>query len=245
MKKTLTLFALASLLSVQSFASYWVVLKDGTKYKAKAKPAVTNGKALVQLENGQSLQLDASLIDNAKSEQQTRLGLGDANVLAEGQAPPQVKKEGPSLGSSIKLRKLPAQQPAAATPTPVDTAPAIAPLPSSGGPAMSSEVIDKFERAFENVGIFEHKVNSPGPHLIHADVTADTEEKVFNAISAVAFLMVRNAGVPGAQVDMVELFMGTVTGGAAGRFRMTREDAQAIDSKTMTREDYFVKKVLF
>jgi len=249
MKKSLTLFALASLLSVQAFATYWVVLKDGTKYKAKSKPAVTNGKALVQLENGQSLQLDASLIDAAKSEEQTKLNLGNANVLAVGAPPPPPPKQtAPSLGSSIKLRKLPTKQEqaaAAAAPSPADTAPAVAPLPTTGGPAMSGEVIDKFERAFENVGIFEHKVTSPGPHMIHADVTADTEEKVFNAISAMAFLMVRNAGVVGAQVDMVELFMGTVTGGAAGRFRMTREDAQAIDSKAISREDYFVQKVLF
>jgi hypothetical protein len=244
MKKTLTLFALVSLLSVQAFAAYWVVLKDGTKYKAKAKPAVTNGKALVMLESGSSLQLDASLIDFPKSEQQTKLGLGDASVLAVGApAPAPAKAEGPSLGSSIKLRKLPSQQ--AQAPSPADTAPAVnAPVVASG-PAMSNEVVDKFVRAFENVGIFEHKVTSPAPNTIHADVTADTEEKVFNAISATAFLMVRNAGVQGAQVEMVELFMGTVTGGSSGRFRMTREDATAIDNKVMTREEYFVRKVLF
>ena len=243
MKKILTLCALVSLMSVQAFATYWVVLRDGAKYKAKAKPAVTGGKALVLLENGQSLQLDASLIDFPKSEQQTKLGLGDASMIAVGAPPPPpAKAEGPSLGSAIKLRKLPAQN----APSPADTAPAAAAPPvASTGPGMSNEVIDKFVRAFENVGIFEHKVTSPAPNTIHADVTADTEEKVFNAISATAFLMVRNAGVQGAQVEMVELFMGTVTGGSSGRFRMTREDAQAIDSKAMTREDYFVRKVLF
>jgi hypothetical protein len=242
MKKTLTLFALASLLSVQAFAAYWVVLKDGTKYKAKAKPAVANGRALVMLESGQSLQLDASLIDFPKSDQQTKLGLGDASMINVGAPPPpQAKADGPSLGSSIKLRKLPAQT----APSPADTAPAVSAPVAASGPAMSNEVLDKFVRAFENVGIFEHKVTSPSPNTIHADVTADTEEKVFNAISATAFLMVRNAGVQGAQVEMVELFMGTVTGGSSGRFRMTREDAQAIDNKTMTREEYFVRKVLF
>jgi hypothetical protein len=244
MKKTLTLFALVSLMSVQAFATYWVVLRDGTKYKAKAKPAVTNGKALVMLESGSSLQLDAALIDFAKSDQQTKLGLGDATAFGEAApAPAPAKPAGPSLGSTIKLRKLPSQQ---AAPSPADTAPAAnAPVAAPSGPAMSNEVIEKFVRAFENVGIFEHKVTSPAPNTIHADVTADTEEKVFNAISATAFLMVRNAGVQGAQVEMVELFMGTVTGGSSGRFRMTREDAQAIDNKALTREEYFVRKVLF
>jgi hypothetical protein len=242
MKKTLTLFALVSLISVQAFATYWVVLRDGTKYKAKAKPVVTNGKALVMLESGSSLQLDVSLIDFPKSDQQTKLDLGNATAFGEAApAPAPAKPAGPSLGSTIKLRKLPSQ----AAPSPADTAPAVnAPVVASG-PAMSNEVIEKFVRAFENVGIFEHKVTSPAPNTIHADVTADTEEKVFNAISATAFLMVRNAGVQGAQVEMVELFMGTVTGGSSGRFRMTREDAVAIDNKTLTREEYFVRKVLF
>ena len=39
------------------------------------------------------------------------------------------------------------------------------------------------------------------PHSLRAELTADNEEKVFNAISATSFLVVRNAGVPGAQVD--------------------------------------------
>ena len=57
--------------------------------------------------------------------------------------------------------------------------------------------------------------------------------------------MVRNAGVTGAQVDMVELFMKTTMGGAAGRFQMNRLDAQSLDSKQMTREEYFIHKVIY
>jgi hypothetical protein len=249
MKKTLTLFAVATLFAVQGFAAYWVVLKDGTKYKAKAKPAVTNGRALVNLDNGQSLQLDANLIDFPKSDQQTKMNLGDASVIAEAQAPPPpTKPQQPSLGSSIKLRQPP---PAPAQPAPAidvsqntNTAPAVAPVPATGAP-LSSAVLENFDRAFENVGIFEHKVTSPGANTVHAEVIADTEDKVFNAISAAAFLIVRNAGIAGAQIDMVELFMGTTTGGSSGRFRMTRADAQLLESKSMTREEYFVKKVLF
>jgi len=44
---------------------------------------------------------------------------------------------------------------------------------------------------------------------------------------------------------MVELFMKTTTGGSSGRFQMTRADAQALDSKQMSREDYFIRKVIY
>ena len=39
--------------------------------------------------------------------------------------------------------------------------------------------------------------------------------------------------------------MRTTTGGAAGRFHVTRDDAQALDAKTITPQNYFILKVLF
>jgi hypothetical protein len=110
---------------------------------------------------------------------------------------------------------------------------------------MGTEVLNKFEQAFENVGIFEHSIVATGLHSVRADLTVDSEEKVFNALTATAFLVVHNAGVAGTQVDMVELFMKTTVGQAAGRFQMTRADADALDAKTVTPQDYFVRKVIY
>jgi hypothetical protein len=57
--------------------------------------------------------------------------------------------------------------------------------------------------------------------------------------------MVRNAGVDKARIDMVELFMKTTTGGSAGRFQMSRADAEALDKRTVSQQDYFVRKVIY
>lgn len=236
MRKTLIMFAAALVISMPALATYWVVMKDGTKYTAKAKPTVVNGKAIIQLESGSTIAVDPAAIDVQKSEQVTKLGGGNLIAVDTGHDGNQPAPNKSSLGSAIKLRKLQQQQ-AAATET---TAPVAAP-PSS----LSNEVMDKFARAYENVGIFEQKVTSPGAKTLRVELTADSEEKVFNAISATAFLITRNAGVPGAQIDMVELFMKTTTGGAAGRFQMTRDDALALDNKQMSREDYFVRKVIY
>lgn len=244
MKKTLIATVAAALLAAPSFAagSYWVVMRDGTRYEAKAKWTVQNGKAIVHLKNGNTLTLDPNAIDAAKSDETTRLGGGQVFGVEQNNQPTGVPAS--SLGSAIKLRKLPPPQatPAAPAPGPSEPAPAVA---APAGSGLGSDILAKFERAFENVGIFEHKLVSTGPHELRADITADSEEKVFNAISATSFLIVRNAGVPGVQIDSVDLFMKTTTGGASGRFHMTRDDAQALDAKTMSREDYFVKKVLF
>lgn len=242
MKKTLTLVACTLLFAVPAFARYIVVLKNGTRYIAKQKWTVTNGKALVQLEHGQSLQLDPALIDVAKSEQLTKIGLANANVLDLNPEAPKAKEQGPSIGSQIKLRKQPAQKVEEAAPAPK---PSSAPTITPGAGTMPASVIDKFQRAYENVGIFEHKVEANGGRAIRAELTADTEERVFNAISATSFLMMRNAGTPGVQIEIVELFMRTTNGGAAGRFQMTREDAQALDERKITQQDYFVRKVIY
>jgi hypothetical protein len=44
---------------------------------------------------------------------------------------------------------------------------------------------------------------------------------------------------------MVELFMATIKGGAAGRFQMTMADAEAIDKKQVSLQAYFVTNVLY
>ena len=237
MRKTLILFIAALVVSMPAFATYWVVMKDGTQYQAKAKPTVQNGKAIIQLESGSTITVDPNAIDVPKSEEATKMGGGKVITYDAEQDASKPQAEQSSLGAAIKLRKLQAQQQAAATDTAATPA-----IPSS---SLGNDVMDKFARAYENVGIYEQKVTSPSAHAIHVELTADSEEKVFNAISATAFLITRNAGVPGVQIDMVELFMKTTTGGSAGRFQMTRDDAVAIDSKTLSREDYFVRKVLY
>jgi len=224
------------LISSQAFATYFIVMKDGTQLRAKAKWTVSNGKAIVQLENGNTMQIDPNSIDAEKSEEVTRMGGG--SILAVEQRQNTQKSQTSQLGAAFKLRKL-------QTPPAADTANTPPPIAPTTGPLLTSEVLNKFERAYENVGIFEHKLTATGAHSLRAELTADSEEKVFNAISASSFLIVRNAGVAGAQVDLVELFMKTTTGGSSGRFQMSRDDASLLDSKAVTREEYFIRKVLY
>ncbi|MDP9362097.1 MAG: hypothetical protein M3P29_11660 [Acidobacteriota bacterium] len=242
MKKTMIVATLVAAVATQTFAAnYWIVLKDGTRYEAKSKWSIVNGKAVVNLTNGSVLSLDPNTIDAAKSDEVTRLGGG--SLFGVEQLPVTSTTKASTLGTAIRLRKFPPSQPGSA-PTPAATAADAAP-PAAPGPGLGADVLSKFERAFENVGIFEHKLVSTGPRSLRADLTADTGDKVFNTLSATAFLMVRNAGIPGVQIDSVDLFMKTTTGAAAGRFHLTRDDAQALESKTITPQMYFVLKVLF
>lgn len=247
MKRALTLLALATLFTVPAWARYIVVLKNGTHYTAKAKWTVVSGKAIIQLENGQSLQVDPTLIDEPRSEQATKMGLTNASVIDlntnSTSAAPQDTQ--PSIGSTIRLRHTPpSQTPQEQSITPKSSGTSIPTVATVAG-ALGPDVLDKFERAFDNIGIFERKVVSTGGRSIRADMTVDTEDRVFNAISATAYLMVRNAGVQGVQIDTVELFMKTTANGVAGRFQMTRSDAEALTNSKITQQEYFVRKVLY
>jgi len=242
MKKILMLCAVLSLVSSPLFA-YWVVLKDGSRYETQGKPTITGNKATFTLKNGQIVQVTADAIDHAKSEEATRLG-GGTVLGVEQRAAPETKAP-QSLGSTIRLRR---QQQAAAAAN-AGTAPAVAPPPPAAA-LLGSDVLDKFERAYENVGIFEHKMTATGGRGLRADLTTDSEDKVFNAISATAFLIVHNAGLSSATIDEVDMFMKMTNGGTAGRFHMTRADADALyvggSSPDRNRlQDYFIRKVLF
>lgn len=242
MKKSLILAVLLTFVAVPSFARYVVVLKNGASYLAKEKWKVVNGKAIVKLENGQSLQLDPALIDVAKSEQMTKVGTAGASVV---DLNPEVSKttsaaRQPSLGASIKLRpKSDGAEPAKSGPI-ASAAPISVPAGS-----LASDVISKFARAYENDGIFESKVSATGPDSFRVELTVDTEDRVFGALSTTSAMIMRNAFVEGAKIELVELFMKTTTGGAAGRFQMSRADADALLNKKIRREDYFITKVLY
>lgn len=245
MKKRLTLVVILAVTAFPSFATYVVVLKDGTRYVAKQKWTVVGKKAIVLLENGQSLQLDPSLIDVPRSEQATKMGLTNANVidLNNGSNAAPAPKQQPSLGDTVRLRRnAPRQAPSSPAPAPAVTRTG---TPPAAANRLPDEVIQKFDRAFDNLGIFEKKLVSGGPNSLRAEMTIDTEDRVFNAISATSYLMVRNAGVENVQIDMVELFMRTTNGGAAGRFQMTRQDAEALDRKTISQQEYFVRNVIY
>lgn len=235
MRKLLILFAVL-FVSTQAFATYFVVLKDGSQIRAKAKWTIVNGKAIVPLETGGSMALDPKSIDVAKSEQVTKMGGGEVLAVEQTANAPQPQQS--SLGAAFKLHKLPNETQS------TSTASIPAPPPTTG-PMLSADVISRFEKAYENVGIFEHTLTPMGPHSLRAELTADSEDKVFNVLSATAFLVVRNAGIPGAQVDSVEIFMKTTMGGSAGRFLMSRDDASSLDNKSITDQEYFVRKVIY
>lgn len=241
--RKISYFLVILLAASEAWATYVVVLKNGTRYKAKDRWTVQGGKAIVQLENGTTLQLDPNLIDAAKSEEATRLGYGDAKVLTTPQSTqPQPTSRESALGQYSKLRTpqtQPAQQSTGGGNQPSAT------QPYSGVGTLGNDVTSKFVAAYDNIGFYEVRVFPSGPYTLRIQMNADNEEQVFKAISATAYVMLRVPSLTNSRLDLIELFMASGNGGAAGRFQMTQEDATALDSKRTPIASYFVRRVIF
>jgi hypothetical protein len=236
MRRLVTLAVILLASAMPLFAVYIVVLKDGTRYRAREHWTLVNGKANITTESGQVLQLDASLIDVAKTND-SNSALGDSRVLAVGSASPTASAEQSTLGSVAKIRRIP---------SPVATV-AIAPAHPAvpAGPVLGNNVTSKFGKAYENVELFDATITSPEPAKLHVELTADNEDKVFNAMTATAYMMIHVPQSTGSRIDLVELFMKTINGGSAGRFQITQDDARALDSKAITPQMFFIQKVIY
>jgi len=223
------------------YASYIVVLRDGTQYKARAKWTVSNGKALIALENGNTLQLDPALIDVAQTDRVNRLGLGNVKVLAQETTTAPAEQEPSTLGSTLRLRT-PRVEP---TPDVAGTSsnPVSAGANAPGG--VGQAAIAKFEAAYEKVGVFDQKILSPAPGQMKISMTTDNEERVFGVITATAYLIQGVPRMTGVSIENVELKLRTTVNGSAGQFQMTRADAELLNLKRITPAQYFVQKVIY
>lgn len=235
MKKQLLVLAGATLFAGNAIASYIVVMKDGTRYRAKDRWTIVNGKAMVTLENGSTLAIDPSLIDVARTNEQNQSGLGDARIIGtSGEKPAQKAPELSSLGELTKTKK-------SATGTP---AVAASNLPAAGSSANPEIVKARFNAAYENMGLYGAKISVSGAD-VKVDIVADNEDQVFKALSATAYLINQLPAKANITINTVDLTMVTIKTGSAGKFLMTVADAKALESRAMTMQQYYVSRVIF
>jgi hypothetical protein len=228
--------------SSNAFATYHVVLKNGTRYRAQEKWSVVNGKALILLETGTTLQIDPAMIDVKATSDANTSGYGDAKLIATtGVDTTPKKSDQPSLGTITRNMSKKGDDKATTAVTGSRSNVREAPVPGQVG----AEAIARFEAAYENMGLFQRRVTPNGGASIRVEVVTDNEDQVFKAISATSYVMAKLPTVTKTRLDTVELVLTTLRGAPAGRFTMTAEDAAAIDSRKMTWSQYFVEKVIF
>jgi len=252
----------AALLLPSTAWSFVIWLKDGTRIETRDKPTLQGNKWVFVISSGNTQSLLVSEIDEKRTEEYNKLGLGNSYLLQDEKGrvlknpPPSYK---PSLSEYIKATKKselkavvvapesaekaekgvrPAKGKAAAA-----AAAAAAPAVPAGGMTIDSIITDAFVKACESAGVSRRSMTVAGSSLKLQAVT-DSEQAVFAAIGAAARGL-KESRANGKPLEKVELVLATAGGENAGRFQISADDADSLLTGKVSAARYFVANVVF
>ncbi len=238
--KRLAGLALLILLSAAPALAYVVRLKDGSMLFARIKYEVKGTKAIITLENGTVTQIDLGKIDVPGTEEYNKRYSGNViaidtpeqKILNAPGGPPTPAANLQDLARSGKLR--PSSGSA--------SAPGGSSSESGSWQPVDALVQAAFSKVFDGAAI-------PGWRLTNYRgqarllVTTNSEEAVFNALSAAARaigdLSDRGKDSP------IEIVFTSSSNEPGGTFDMTPVQARQLVNGTIAVGDYYVKNVIF
>jgi hypothetical protein len=237
MRRTLASAFLALLLVSSSALGYVIKLKDGSLIFARIKYTVKGEKAIITLENGTVTAIKLEEIDVEGSEKYNKENFGNVVALDT----PDTRKPTPVADSpnSPRLQDyIREKKPRMSLPQPGEK-------PAADGSGPSFQQVDAnlqtaFAKIFDGAGITQYKLtNFRGKTRLL--VTTNTEEAVFNALSAAARALSdpTSRGVN----TTIQVVMTTSSGESAGTLEMSPEQARQIVNGQLTTADYFIKNV--
>lgn len=237
-KKTFFLALLSTFLITAAASAYVVKLKDGSLIFARIKYTVKGDRAIITLENGTVTAIKLDQIDVEGSDKYNAENFG--NVVAidtpDGRKPTPVAPtgpQGPRLQDYIKDKK-----PRMGLPSAGDKSSTEATGPSFQ--QVDVNLQSAFSKVFDGAGISQFKLaNFRGKTRLL--VTANTEEAVFNALSAAA----RALSDPSSRgaLTTIQVVLTTSSGETAGTLEMSPEQARLLVNGQISVADYFVKNV--
>lgn len=241
MKRILGLALVVLFAAAPAFA-YVVRLKDGTIIFARAAYTVKGTKAIITLENGTVTQYDLDKIDVPGTVEYNEKYKG--NVIAL-DTPNQNVINTPQTTAvpQARLQDLIRNKKAQVKPAPTPNNPLNA--PDAGGQSPSWSSVDQpiqaaFTKFFEGAGISQYRLNNYRGRLRLLS-TANSEEAVFNALSAAARAVAELAD-KGRDVTL-DIVLTTSGGESGGAFTLGPEQARAVVNGQITIADFFVKNV--
>lgn len=259
-RRSLTLAGLAlagALLAALPATAYIIILKDGTRLEAAAKPVMSGKNYLFYDKLGAQKMIAVAEVDPAKTDAANKENYRDAYILGQPepmkQESPGTRAKAPSLSEYIRQNRKaeiapppvatpaipsgPASSPRSAATRPIDTAPAAAPS------VLDPVVQESFLRAYQSAAVRGVKITQASAGTVRVQAVTDSETIVFGALVGTARGM-KESRTAGRLLDKVELYMSTSAGENAGRFVLTPEDAEGLLNGTTPPAKFFVANVL-
>ena len=237
MRKTIASVFLGLLLVCASALGYVIKLKDGSLIFARIKYTVKGEKAIITLENGTVTAIRLEEIDVEGSEKYNKENFGNVVAIdtpdSRKPTPAAEAPASPRLQDYIREKK-----PRMGLPAPGEKQAA-----DGSGPSfqpVDANLQTAFTKVFDGAGITQYKLaNVRGKTRLL--VTTNTEEAVFNAISAAA----RALSDPASRGNTatIQVVLTTSSGESAGTLEMTPDQARQIVNGQLSAADYFIKNV--
>jgi len=233
---------------VCSAAGYVVILKNGTKIRAREPMEIEGKSAIITLVTGTITSIDLSQVDLVETERYNQLGFGDALMIEElstkGDAPPPTPTPKLALGSyaSIDARNR-AVLGSSVQPTPTPT-PGIR-LQTT--PYHDPRVTEAFNQIFDDRHFYLYRTSTgTHPDYLFVQAVTDSQNQVFEALNTVseAYAIIHRVH-PESTPLAVELEMVDSAGKPAGTFRITLEQAEHLRSGDTSVEKFYVQHVIF
>jgi hypothetical protein len=236
--RRLASFALCFLLCASAASGYVIKLKDGSILFARIKYEVKGVKAIITMENGTVTQIDLDKVDVAGTDEYNKKYSGNVIALDTPEqkvlnAPGGPPTPAPRLQDLARQSKLHGGSGAVGAP--------VTGSETSSWQPVEALVQAAFSKVFDGASIPQWRVtNYRGKTRLL--VTTNSEEAVFNALSAAARAL-RDLSDRGKDAT-IEILFTTSTNESGGTFEMTSEQARQLVNGTVAVGDYFVKNVI-
>jgi hypothetical protein len=218
--------------------AYSVKLKDGSIIFARTKYEVRGKKAIITLQNGTVTSYDLDLIDVPGTEQYNKENLGNVLVIEPGSDKParmSVTTPVPtvSLQEMVRRKKIQLGAPSARV-GPEGTA-------AAAQQQVDTQVDQTFRKILDGANISQYRLTS-SKGKIRFLATANTEEAVFNTVSAAARALA-DLGSRGKDLS-VEIILTTSGGESGGNLEMNADQARLLVNGNVTVADFYLKNVI-
>jgi hypothetical protein len=237
MKRSALLAAVLLMLCASSGLAYNVVLKNGSIIFAREPYTVKGAKAIITLQNGTVVSYDLEQIDVPGTQQYNKENPGNVIAIVPGDArisvPIATPKPTMSLQDVIRQKKVTLGAPAPKSSVNAGSA--------SSFQSVEPAIEEAFHRVLDGASISQYRLTTYRGR-VRLLATANTEEAVFNTLSATARVLTDLASKGKAM--SLEIVLTTSGGDAAGSFEMSPDQARLIVNGSLTPADYFIANVI-
>ena len=237
---------LIAILMMAAAEGYVVVLKNGSRIRAREPITIEGRNAIITLVTGTLTSLPIEQVDLVATERYNQLGLGSALMVDELSSETPVPTSTPriSLGhyASIDMQGNP-ELGTAITPSPTPT-PGIR---LQTIPYADQRVTQAFTQLFEDKHFYVYRLSAgtrPGCFFIQA--VTDSQQQVFEALRVIteAYTVIDQVDAANAPAA-IEVELVSSGNKPAGTFRLTPDQARELSSGAVSVEKFYIDHVIF